>query len=101
MTSTAGISILIPGALHPHARQRIERDFDAVLIERSDVSLIPAEAARSIRGIASMTKVDAALIDALPALEIIANFGVGYDSVDSRHAALRGVMVTNTPDVLT
>ena len=101
MTSTAGISILIPGALHPHARERIERDFDATLIERSDASLIPAEAARSIRGIASMTKVDAALIDALPALEIIANFGVGYDSVDSRHAAARGVMVTNTPDVLT
>src|SRR5690606_16031667 len=36
-----------------------------------------------------------------PNLEIVANFGVGYDAVDSAHAAARGVMVTNTPDVLT
>ena len=47
------------------------------------------------------TAIDAAFIDALPKLEIIANFGVGYDSVDARHAGTRGVMVTNTPDVLT
>ena len=45
--------------------------------------------------------INAAFIDALPNLEIIANFGVGYDAVDARHAAQRGVMVTNTPDVLT
>ena len=40
-------------------------------------------------------------MDALPKLEIIANFGVGYDSVDAGHAAKRSIMVTNTPDVLT
>ena len=48
-----------------------------------------------------MTAIDAAFIDALPKLEIIANMGVGYDSVDARHAGTRGIMVTNTPDVLT
>ena len=37
----------------------------------------------------------------LPKLEIVASFGVGYDDVDARHAAARGVVVTNTPDVLT
>jgi lactate dehydrogenase-like 2-hydroxyacid dehydrogenase len=36
----------------------------------------------------------------LPALEIIANFGVGYDRIDARHAASKGIIVTNTPDVL-
>ncbi|MHA1545212.1 MAG: NAD(P)-dependent oxidoreductase, partial [Alphaproteobacteria bacterium] len=46
-------------------------------------------------------EINAALIDALPKLEIIANFGVGYDNVDAGHAAGRGVIVTNTPDVLT
>ena len=40
-------------------------------------------------------------MDALPTLEINANFGVGYDWLDAAHAASRGVMVTNTPDVLT
>ena len=43
----------------------------------------------------------AAFMDALPKLEIVASFGVGYDSVDAGHAGKKGVMVTNTPDVLT
>ncbi len=43
---------------------------------------------------------DAALIARLPKLELIANFGVGYDSIDVAAAAARGVVVTNTPDVL-
>jgi lactate dehydrogenase-like 2-hydroxyacid dehydrogenase len=44
---------------------------------------------------------DAALMDALPALEIIANYGVGVDGIDLDAARDRGVRVTNTPDVLT
>ncbi len=36
----------------------------------------------------------------MPNLEIISNFGVGYDGVDAKHAAKRGIIVTNTPDVL-
>ncbi|TGT45118.1 NAD(P)-dependent oxidoreductase, partial [Mesorhizobium sp. M8A.F.Ca.ET.167.01.1.1] len=64
-------------------------------------SLVTEEMRRSVRGIASFGGISAAMIDALPNLEIIANFGVGYDSVDANHAARRGVMVTNTPDVLT
>lgn len=45
--------------------------------------------------------VDAGLLDQLPRLEIVASLGVGYDSIDVAEAARRGVMVTNTPDVLT
>ncbi|MCP1337672.1 2-hydroxyacid dehydrogenase [Futiania mangrovi] len=44
--------------------------------------------------------VTAALIDRLPGLSIVANFGVGYDTVDVAHASRRGLIVTNTPDVL-
>ena len=36
-----------------------------------------------------------------PNLKIIGNFGVGYDSVDVAAAAKRGIVITNTPDVLT
>jgi lactate dehydrogenase-like 2-hydroxyacid dehydrogenase len=46
-------------------------------------------------------KTDATLIGRLPNLKIIGNFGVGYDSIDVAAAAARGVIVTNTPDVLT
>ncbi|HXH16761.1 MAG TPA: 2-hydroxyacid dehydrogenase [Sphingomonas sp.] len=45
--------------------------------------------------------VDAALLDRLPALEIVAIHGVGYDGIDLAAAKARGVAVTTTPDVLT
>lgn len=43
---------------------------------------------------------DGAAMDRLPALGLIANFGVGYDSIDVDAARERGVRVTNTPNVL-
>lgn len=46
-------------------------------------------------------KTDAAMQGRMPGLKIVANFGVGYDSIDVATAAGRGVIVTNTPDVLT
>jgi phosphoglycerate dehydrogenase-like enzyme len=39
-------------------------------------------------------------MDRLPKLEIIANFGVGYDSIDTKAARARNIRVTNTPNVL-
>lgn len=44
---------------------------------------------------------DAALMAALPALEIIVCYGVGVDGIDLAAAQARGIRVTNTPDVLT
>ena len=96
------VGILVPsGALHPHAVARIGEQFNLVQLDRPDPSLLTPETAQSIRGIAAaMTPLDARLIDALPNLEIIAYFGMGYEAVDARHAAERGVVVTNTPDVM-
>jgi len=45
--------------------------------------------------------VDAELMRRLPNLKIVANFGVGYDSVDAAWAGEHDIYVTNTPDVLT
>jgi lactate dehydrogenase-like 2-hydroxyacid dehydrogenase len=95
------VTILVPGRLHEHAAGRIDKSFRMVRVERADAALIDAETAGTVRGMAAMTGIDAAFIDALPKLEIIANFGVGYDAVDAKHAGARGIMVTNTPDVLT
>src|SRR3954452_3201164 len=95
------VTILVPSKLYEHAVGRIGRSFNMVRIERADATLVAGDIAGKARGVAGMTAIDAAFIDALPKLEIIANMGVGYDSVDARHAASRGVMVTNTPDVLT
>lgn len=47
------------------------------------------------------TGVDADLMAALPRLGAVVNFGVGYDTTDIDAAARHGVVVANTPDVLT
>jgi glyoxylate reductase len=44
--------------------------------------------------------VDDALLDLLPSLRLVANYGVGYDQVDVGACRARGVAVTNTPGVL-
>ncbi|MCR9138752.1 MAG: 2-hydroxyacid dehydrogenase [Alphaproteobacteria bacterium] len=71
--------------------------------EASDKAQFLAECGAGIRGIATRGEMgaDRALIDALPALEIISVYGVGYDAVDLEAARERGIRVTNTPDVLT
>jgi glyoxylate reductase len=45
--------------------------------------------------------IDRAVIDAAPTLKVIANVAVGYNNIDVPYARARGVVVTNTPDVLT
>jgi lactate dehydrogenase-like 2-hydroxyacid dehydrogenase len=46
-------------------------------------------------------RVDAAMMKRLPRLEIVSTFGVGYDHIDAAWAGQHGIVVTNTPDVLT
>jgi glyoxylate reductase len=46
-------------------------------------------------------RVDAALLDAAPSLRVVANAVVGYEHVDVAACRARGIVVTNTPDVLT
>src|SRR5499426_1512642 len=46
-------------------------------------------------------RTDTAMMDLCQGLKIIGNFGVGYDTIDIPAAARRGIIITNTPDVLT
>ena len=50
--------------------------------------------------LATVASVDAALLDLLPDLKLVANYGVGYDGIDLAACQARGVAVTNTPGVL-
>jgi lactate dehydrogenase-like 2-hydroxyacid dehydrogenase len=65
-------------------------------------ALLTAEGA-AIRGLVQGggTVTATKLLDALPGLEIISVFGVGYDGVPTAYCRQRGIKVTNTPDVLT
>lgn len=46
-------------------------------------------------------QIDATLLEAAPRLKVIANHAVGYNNIDLQAANARGIVVTNTPDVLT
>ena len=46
-------------------------------------------------------KIDAELMDAAPRLKVVANFAVGFDNFDVPAATQRGILMTNTPGVLT
>jgi glyoxylate reductase len=50
--------------------------------------------------LATVAGVDAATLDLLPDLKLVANYGVGYDGIDVAACQARGVAVTNTPGVL-
>jgi len=91
---------------------RLPAPYDATLqerfichqaIEHSEVAPIIAAHGHEFEAIALINEigVNAALIESLPALAMIANFGAGYDDIDLSAAAARGLVVTNTPDVTT
>jgi lactate dehydrogenase-like 2-hydroxyacid dehydrogenase len=69
------------------------------LHEAADKEKLLAELRDRVRGIAGGNVSDE-LMGKLPKLEIIANFGVGYDSIDTKAAKARNIRVTNTPNVL-
>lgn len=46
-------------------------------------------------------RIDAEIMDAAPSLRIISNYAVGYDNIDLAAATQRGILVCNTPGVLT
>lgn len=95
------VSVLMPAGFYARAAERILETFDAVVIERMDPALIPEEKRAGIIGMAALLGPEhVPVIEALPALEIVSNFGVGYHPVPSLHAIEKGICVTHTPDVL-
>ncbi|MGO4573501.1 2-hydroxyacid dehydrogenase [Microvirga sp. 2TAF3] len=96
--------ILMTGRMLPSVIESLDETFTLHRMwEAPDRDTFLREIGPRIRGIATSTmggRADAALLEFLPNAEIIASFGVGYDNVDVQEAAKRGVIVTNTPDVL-
>ncbi|MCJ2015428.1 2-hydroxyacid dehydrogenase [Methylobacterium sp. J-076] len=102
MTGAPSADILLLRKMHPLIERSLGGRFTIHrLDEAPDGDALLREVGPRIRGLCAGGTVDAALMERLPALELIANFGVGYDAVDAGAAAARNVIVTNTPDVLT
>lgn len=101
MTDTSDRLVLVAGELHdlsgpdpdwPGGRGTLFHQPGAPLPARTDVdAIIPLVSQR----------VGESEFAGLSSLRVVANYGVGYDNIDLGAAARHGIVVTNTPDVLT
>ena len=79
----------------------------AVAVSPNDRAITREELLQAVPGVDALLPIltdtiDAAVMDAAgPQLKVIANYAVGYNNVDVAAATARGILVTNTPGVLT
>ena len=94
--------VLMPGPMHPAVAAGLEGHCELIrLWEETDRDAVLASRRDEIVAVASGGgRIDGPFLDRLPAVRIVAGFGVGYDRIDASAAAERGVVVTNTPGVL-
>jgi lactate dehydrogenase-like 2-hydroxyacid dehydrogenase len=98
------IPVLIPAPSMPLIVDGIDKAFTLhKLWEQKDEAAFFEEHGASIRAIAGGLKkrIDGKYLKQLPNVEFIANFGVGYDGVDAAWCGKNGILVSNTPGVLT
>jgi glyoxylate reductase len=94
------IARYIPQAGRSRLAERFEVDEGTARLDRRDLLRRVAGADALVAD--PTVPVDAELLDAAgDGLKVVANFAVGYDNVEVDACRARGVVVTNTPDVLT
>ena len=99
------LAVLVTRAVFPEAVARLREHFD-VEDNPTDAPYAAGELSRRLQGKAGAfttgaDRIDAALLDAHPQLRVVANMAVGYNNFDIPACTARGVLATNTPDVLT
>jgi gluconate 2-dehydrogenase len=97
--------ILVARRVFDSVRERLQHHFEVEFNERDEI-YPPAELQRRLADkdgafITGSERIDAALLAACPRLKAVCNMAVGYNNIDVPACAARGVLVTNTPDVLT
>jgi gluconate 2-dehydrogenase len=97
--------VLVARAIFPETLARLREHLDVADNPGDDI-WSAAELSRHLEGkVGAFTttseRIDAALLDAHPQLRVLANMAVGYNNFDVPACTARGVLCTNTPDVLT
>ena len=98
-------AILVTKRIYPEAIEFLKAQAD-VDYENTDDGLTAAELRERLRGKQGVVtqvidKFDAAVLDSLQGIRVIANVSVDFDNINVPSATRNGIMVTNTPDVLT
>src|SRR5438309_10429969 len=97
--------VLVTKRIYPEAIEYL-REHCEVDYEGTDTGLAAGELLARLEGKQAIVsqlidKFSAEVIDRLDGIRIIANVGVGFDNIDVPAATRKGILVTNTPDVLT
>jgi len=94
--------IVVTAQGHKGTLERLLNEFSVLRLWAAPDRAAALKSAAKMRALAHFghARVDGKLMDALPKLELISNFGVGVDQIDLEAAKKRGIIVTNTPDVL-
>ena len=98
-------AVLVARRIFPEVLARLRQHFDVEANETDDVWSAD-ELARRLQGkVGVLTtgseRISPELLAASPGLKIVANMAVGYNNFDVPACTARGVLATNTPDVLT
>ena len=99
------LRVLVARAVFPETVERLRAHFE-VEDNPEDRLYTKAELIDRLRGKAGAfttgsERVDAEVLDANPQLRVVSNMAVGYNNLDIAAFDARGVLATNTPDVLT
>src|SRR5688572_1613437 len=97
--------VLVARAVFPEVVEKLRQYFE-VEDNPSDSIFAKAELIERLKDkVGAFTTgsvtIDAAVLDANPQLRVVANMAVGYNNFDVAACTARGVLCTNTPDVLT
>lgn len=94
--------LLLLGSPAARYTDRLSAAFTVTQAETQEAFEAALQDGAGIVGIAMFGhwKITPAVMDALPDLKVISNFGVGYDTIDAGEAASRGILVSHTPEVL-
>jgi lactate dehydrogenase-like 2-hydroxyacid dehydrogenase len=97
--------LLVTRKVFPEVLEALGRAFDVQANQADDewtrADLLARVADKQALYVVTSDRVDAELLAAAPALRIVATGSVGYNHVDLAACRDRGVLVSNTPDVLT
>jgi lactate dehydrogenase-like 2-hydroxyacid dehydrogenase len=97
------IELLQTGPVPPFVEEQLDQLFFVRKLHKAaDREAFLGEVSPNVRAIVSFgaLPITGSLMQKMPKLEIVGNFGVGYDSVDAKWAGEHGIVVTNTPGVL-
>jgi len=98
-------TVLMTAGLMPMIQEQLEAAFEVHRYDQvTDKDALLNDIGDKVIGVCHgghSMHVDAALMDRMPNMQLVSNFGVGYDGVDTDAAREKGIIVTNTPDVLT